>query len=85
MKYYPLTEYYPLYSTGKISAMMPGNYKAIITGEFRPPKKGEWYISGAIPEAYYVRNDLSTAFYIAKIVEIKITKTVKYEIIRTLE
>lgn len=25
------------------------------TGEFRAPRSGEWYLSGAIPEAYYAR------------------------------
>lgn len=27
------------------------------TGEVRPAKKGEWFISGAIPEAYYCVHD----------------------------
>lgn len=30
------------------------------------PKKGEWYISGAIPMAYRAPNDLSTSFMIAE-------------------
>lgn len=38
---------------------------AVMTGEFRPPRKGEWYISGAIPAAYRARNDLSTPYHIA--------------------
>ena len=41
------------------------------SGEFRPPKAGEWYISGAIPEVYQAPNDLTTAFHIAKIVRVK--------------
>jgi len=44
------------------------------TGEFRPPKKGEWFISGAIPEAYQAPNDLSTAYLIAKPVKTKIVE-----------
>lgn len=35
------------------------------TGEFRTPKKGEFYLSGAIVEAYRAQNDLSTAYHIA--------------------
>lgn len=27
------------------------------TGEFRVPKKGEWFLSGTIPVAYYAVND----------------------------
>jgi len=47
------------------------------TGEFRPPKKGEFYLSGAIIEAYRAPNDLSQAYWIA--VPVK-TKTVEVEI-----
>jgi hypothetical protein len=30
------------------------------TGEQQQPKQGEWYLSGAIPEAYQAPNDLNT-------------------------
>jgi hypothetical protein len=42
--------------------------KAVATGEMRPPKAGEWYLSGAIVEAYRARADLSTAYHIARLV-----------------
>lgn len=45
--------------------------KAIRTGEKRPPKKGEWYLSGAIPEAYRARNDLDTVYYILRLVKVR--------------
>lgn len=35
-----------------------------MTGEKRPPRKGEWYLSGAIPAAYRAPNDLSTPYII---------------------
>ena len=35
------------------------------SGETRPPRKGEWYLSGAIVEAYRAPNDLSTPHLIA--------------------
>lgn len=38
------------------------------TGEFRNPKRGEYYLSGAIVEAYRAPNDLSTPFWIARFV-----------------
>lgn len=41
------------------------------TGEKRPPRKGEWFLSGALVEAYYAPNDLSTSYYIAKLVRVK--------------
>lgn len=42
--------------------------RAVWTGEKRPPKRGEWYLSGAIVEAYRAPNDLSTPFHIARLV-----------------
>lgn len=32
--------------------------------ERRPPKKGEYYLSGAIPTAYKAPNDLSTPYMV---------------------
>lgn len=43
-------------------------FRAVKTGEFRKPKKGEWYLSGAIPEAYQAINDYDQEYYIARIV-----------------
>jgi len=53
------------------------NIKAKRTVEFRCPKKGEWYLSGAIVEAYKAHDNLTTPFFIAKLVKTKtITTTV---------
>jgi len=40
---------------------------AVYTGVKRPPKQGEWYLSGASVVAYRAPNDLSTAYHIAKL------------------
>jgi len=40
---------------------------AIKTNEFRCPLKGEYFLSGAKPMAYLAGNDLSTEYWIAKI------------------
>lgn len=45
-----------------------GNVHAIWTGEKRPPQKGEWYLSGAVIQAYRAPNALSTPYHIAKLV-----------------
>lgn len=37
------------------------------TGEFRSPKKGEWYLSGEIPEVYRANNDLSSPYHICEL------------------
>jgi hypothetical protein len=42
----------------------PGFFCA--TGEFRPPRQGEWYLSGAIIEAYLAPAGLSSAYWIAR-------------------
>lgn len=39
------------------------------TGERRPPRAGEWYLSGAVVEAYRAPNDLSSEFRIAELVQ----------------
>jgi hypothetical protein len=44
---------------------------AVYTGEKRPPRKGEWYLSGALVEAYRAPNDLTAAYHIAQLVRAK--------------
>jgi hypothetical protein len=51
-----------------------GNIRAIRTGEFREPKRGEWYLSGAIAQGYKAPNDLNTKYHILKLVKVE-TKT----------
>ena len=43
--------------------------RTVATGEFRTPKAGEWYLSGAIVEAYRARSDMTTHYYIARLVK----------------
>ena len=48
-----------------------GRYaRAVRTYEFRSPKAGEWYLSGAIPTAYRAPNDLSSEFHIMSLVAV---------------
>lgn len=35
------------------------------SGEFREPKKGEFYLSGSIVEVWLAQNDLGTKYWIA--------------------
>lgn len=51
------------------------------TGEKRCPKKGEYFLSGAIVEGYKAPNDLSTVYHIGKLVKVKTTTTVITEVI----
>ena len=86
---FPLVDYC---ASRKLRTLFPGSdwwvaqhrLRAKPTGEFRCPKEDEWYISGAIPEAYHAQNNLSNKFNIAKIVLIETKTIVKETIIETL-
>jgi len=57
-----------------IPTALPFEYKmyAFDTPEFREPKKGEYFISGAKPELYKAPNDLSTKYLtVTKIYPVK--------------
>lgn len=59
-------------STAKYQDLLRGdfvNVGAVLTGEKRPPKAGEWFISGAIPEAYRMPNDSTQAHHIARLIK----------------
>lgn len=55
---------------------------AINSRVFGKPKRGEWYLSGAVPEAYKAPNDLTTPYHIARLV--KVEKIVTYKIIDSI-
>jgi len=38
------------------------------TGEYREPKQGEFFISGATPGGYMAYHDMTTKYYIAKLI-----------------
>lgn len=44
------------------------NTRARATGEFRRPKSGEWFLSGAIVEAYRAHADMTVERHIARLV-----------------
>jgi hypothetical protein len=52
-----------------INLGIPGKTRYLATGEFRAPKRGEYYLSGAIITAYRAPNDLTQVFWIAKPIE----------------
>lgn len=55
--FYPLAEGFVMYP----------KHMAKPTGEFRNPKKGEWYLSGSIIEAYQAKNDMTNQYHIAQL------------------
>lgn len=56
-----------LYRNGEREYCFPHNQPKFFRAgpEFRPPRKGEFYLSGAIPCAYRAPNDLLTSYRIA--------------------
>ena len=59
------------------SLPMTPDIRVQMTGEFRCPKKGEWFISGAIPEGYKAYADLTTPYYIGQLTRVKTVTVVK--------
>ena len=49
-------------------------------GEYREPKRGEYFLSGAIVQAYKAPNDLSQKYDIAKKVNVK-----RYELFEIID
>ena len=54
-------------------ALIRGNkdYMVQYTGEYREPRAGEFFISGAIPEGYFCHMNISTKYHIAKRVKVR--------------
>jgi hypothetical protein len=52
------------------------------TGEFRPPRIGEWFLSGAIIEAYVAHGPMTTSYFIAELVEVE--EAVVVSVVRVL-
>jgi len=55
------------------------NKRARRTTQFRPPKRGEWYLSGARVAAYQAKNDLTQAYWIARLV--RVVKVTTYRVV----
>ena len=67
---------YPIADSDKVKATMvakSGDVRAVWTGDKRPPKRGEWYLSGSLIEAYVAPNDLTQPHYIARLVKAEVT------------
>ena len=50
------------------------------TGEFPPPKRDEWFLSGAIPQGYRAFADMDGAYHILELVACKVKVTTTYEV-----
>ena len=50
----------------KRAGLLHHNEYFVYSGQTRTPKKGEYYLSGAIPEVYLAPNDLNSIYHIMK-------------------
>lgn len=67
-KYYPLADAPNERELRDLQVEDRVGIRAVPTGEMRPPKAGEWFLSGAIVEGYRASNDISAPYHIAKLV-----------------
>ena len=58
---------------------------AVRIGEFRPPRAGEWYLSGCYVEAYRAPNDLSTNHHIAALRRYRVHTEIEFEMFEPIE
>ena len=72
-KLYPLGDSHPKARFGYMrnTEHSDPNIMAINSHKYSCPRKGEWYLSGAAVQAFRAPNDLSYAYWIAKIVRVK--------------
>ena len=73
--YYPVLDRIPGHDNARIFVNSNLALKGVAgkwTGEHRAPRKGEFYISGAIPEVYRAPNDLPHQHAIARLVRIEV-------------
>lgn len=73
-RFYPLAECSGIDHATR-QALGNGLIMAVLTGEKRQPLQGEWFLSGAIPEAYRAFNDLAEEYLIVRLVRVK-TRTI---------
>lgn len=58
---------YPVGYSSELSRHgLPADTRFVMTHEFRCPCAGEWYLSGAIPEAYYAYTDRVVLYHILR-------------------
>lgn len=66
-KYFPLADEPSPEDLAALNVDDRVGVRAVATGEFRPPRKGEWFLSGSYIEAYRAENDLSVQYHIARL------------------
>jgi len=58
----------------RVADRPPGERRCVVaqwTGERRPPKAGEYYLSGSLIEAYRAPSDLGAPYHIARLMVVE--------------
>lgn len=66
-KYFPLADEPTPEDLAVLKVEDSVGVRAVATGEFRSPRKGEWFLSDSYIEAYRADNDLTAPYNIAKL------------------
>ena len=66
-KYFPLADEPSPDDLAALNVEDRVGVRAVATGEFRPPRKGEWFLSGSYIKPFRAESDLPTAYNIAKL------------------
>lgn len=66
-KYFPLADEPSPDDLAALNVEDRVGVRAVATGEFRPPRKDEWFLSGSYIEAYRAEQDLTIAYHIARL------------------
>ena len=66
-KYFPLADEPNAAELAVLNVEDRVGVRAVATGEKRPPRKGEWFLSGSFIEAYRAENDLTPSYDIARL------------------
>lgn len=92
-RYFPLGDALPetvidqlrtLNLMGKRRLLAGYDVLAKASGEYRRPKEGEWYLSGAIVAAYRAPKDLRAEYQIAQLQVVQTRKVVVTEVVADL-
>tara|TARA_R110002096_G_scaffold66682_2_gene162220 strand:- start:34938 stop:35174 length:237 start_codon:yes stop_codon:yes gene_type:complete len=76
MKIYRMADRISQKELYEIGATDRSKVKAVYSGQFRPPRKGEWFMSGSIVEAYKAKSDMTVSYHIARLVKVQMKEVI---------
>lgn len=62
------------FAVGEVPSEQRKSWRLVWTGEKRPPRAEEFYLSGAVVEGYVAKADMDRPYHIARVVPGKLVK-----------